>query len=271
MADRKLNPNDFNDYCVQQYFKDIEDKEELNKEEEMDLIERVKEDDDEAMRKLIESNLKFVISIAKQYKGRGLSLSDLINEGNLGLVRAAYRFDHTKGIKFISYAVWWVRQRIMQSLNDNSRTIRYPNSVINKMNKINNELRSGDSDEDEYGEFFKSLPSCVSYDDFKWDDEEEYEEQWDFEDEEEEDRVRQDVEEEYNVSKEINKTLSILNSRERHIIESYFGLNSSDDEGKTLKEIGEEYGLTKERIRQIKEVAKRKLRYNIGNLHKLME
>ena len=128
------------DDSISKYFKEIRKSDLLSPDEEVELAKRIQEGDKEATDKLVNSNLKFVISIAKEYQGQGLSLSDLISEGNLGLVKAATRFDHTRGFRFISYAVWWIKQSIIQSLNDNARIIRLPSNVITKISNMKKEI-----------------------------------------------------------------------------------------------------------------------------------
>ena len=122
---------------ISKYFKDVKKTNTLTPDQEVELAVRIKNGDKSAIDELVTANLKFVISVAKEYQGQGLTLSDLINEGNYGLIKAATRFDHTRGFKFISYAVWWIKQSIMQSLNEHSRTVRLPTNVINKLSKIN--------------------------------------------------------------------------------------------------------------------------------------
>lgn len=267
------NPNDVSNFCIQQYFEDIKNKPQLGKEEENELVDRVKKGDESAIKRLIEGNLKFVITVAKKYKNNGLSLSDLINEGNMGLIEAAKRFNPDMGYRFISYAVWWIRQSIMQSLNDNSRTIRYPNSLINKVNKVKKELNISDISElEEYeNEIGVELPTCVFYDDAVDEDDNEYSD-FNIEDEEEEIKVKESAKEDNNdMRTELQKTMEILDQRERDIIEKYYGINRDDETTKTLEELGEEHGLTKERVRQLKKMAMRKLRSNVDNLYKFIE
>jgi RNA polymerase primary sigma factor len=120
------------DETINRYFKDVKKSEGLSTEKEKELAKRIQEGDTKAIDELVEANLKFVVTIAKEFQGQGLPLPDLISEGNYGLIKAAYKFDHTKGFKFISYAVWWIRQSILQSLNDNARIIRLPTNIVNK-------------------------------------------------------------------------------------------------------------------------------------------
>lgn len=261
------------DYYLEQYFDDIRNKPQLDKDEELRLTKEVKKGDKNAIKRLIEGNLKFVISIAKQYKENGVALSDLINEGNLGLIKAAYRFNPDRGYRFISYAVWWIKQGILQSLNDNSRTIRYPNSIINKVNKVKKELNIDNilEIEEEDDEVLSKLPTCVFYDDMIEDEENEQDEFY-IEDNEEYEKIKEKIEKkDDNVSEELSKTMEILDNRERDIIENYYGINNNNERTMTLEELGEEHDLTKERVRQIKKTAMKKLRYNIGNLHKFLE
>lgn len=264
------------DESIAKYFKDVRKSVILTPKEELELAIRIKNGDEKAKELLVNANLKFVISIAKEYQGQGLSLSDLISEGNYGLIKAASRFDHDRGFRFISYAVWWVKQSIMQSLNDNARVVRLPANVINKLSKLNKELSkfenanerepilgemvSYDNDGHSMGSFQKAsslnfminedgdeLADLIASDDIDLDE----------------------VEINEKVKIELNKTLSVLDDRERMIIESYFGVNT-DCEPMTLEAIGEKYDLTKERIRQIKEKAIRKLRHNAHALQSLM-
>ena len=166
---------------------------------------------------LLTGNLRFVISVAKNYQGQGIDLGDLIAEGNFGLLKAIKNFDWSKGNRFISYAVWWVKQSILQCLNENARTIRYPVNVIQALQK---EKRKADNPEDAF-------------------------------------------EDEVNLKTELNKLMSMLDEREQMIIKDYHGLSGTP---MTLQEIGDELGLTKERVRQIKEKALRKLRNDSYNL-----
>ena len=128
------------DETINRYFKDVKKSEGLSSEKEGELAIRIQNGDTKASDELVEANLKFVVTIAKEFQGQGLPLPDLISEGNYGLIKAAYKFDHTKGFKFISYAVWWIRQSILQSLNDNARIIRLPTNVINKFKQVRNDM-----------------------------------------------------------------------------------------------------------------------------------
>lgn len=261
---------------IGKYFKDVRKSIILTPSEEISLAERIKEGDEKAVELLVNANLKFVISVAKEYQNQGLPLSDLISEGNYGLVKAAKRFDHEKGFRFISYAVWWIRQSILQSLNDNARMVRLPANIINKITYLNKEISKFEfinEREPVYGEIFDKdkevmdliyYPKCLSLNETINEDGDELIE------------LIPNIEEEVNkmevdtkVKNELQKTLSILDEREKEIIENYFGINT-ELEPMTLEAIGEKYNLTKERIRQIKEKAIRKLRHNANGLYSLM-
>ncbi len=263
------------DDSVSKYFKEVRKSVILTPAEELSLAKRIKAGDERAKEQLIKANLKFVISIAKEYQGQGLLLCDLINEGNYGLIKAANRFDHTRGFRFISYAVWWVKQSIIQSLNDNARIVRLPTNVINKISKLNKDISKFESNNERepvYGEIFEndkdvlmlSFPKTTSLNQMINEDGDELIEMIPSESVDHDQQEINDL-----VKVELNKTLMVLDERERTIIENYFGMNS-EFSPMTLEEIGEQYGLTKERIRQIKLKALRKLRHNAHNLQNLM-
>jgi RNA polymerase primary sigma factor len=264
------------DDSISKYFKDLRKTILLTQEEEIAIAIRIKEGDDKAIDELVEANLKFVVSIAKEYQGQGLDLQDLINEGNYGLIKAAKRFDHDRGFRFISYAVWWIKQSIIQSLNDNARVVRLPANVINKLSKLTKEVSKFELENERepiYGEIFDSenkamailhFPKSSSLNSIINEDGDELIELIPAE-EEDLDALEIDLK----VKEELNKVLGVLDTRERVIIESYFGVNT-DIEPMTLEAIGEKYGLTKERIRQIKEKSIRKLRHNAQALQMLM-
>ena len=269
--------NTTSDDTITKYFKDLNKTSLLTAEEEVALAIRIKDGDQEAIDTLVESNLKFVISIAKEYQGKGLPLNDLISEGNFGLTKAATRYDHTRGFKFISYAVWWIRQSILQSLNDNSRTIRFPSNIINKIYHSKKELEKFQFEnerEADVVDFFdnsdvidiSSLPTCTSFNTIINDNGGELLELI-----EDTSGTTQpyDNDSELIIKKELNNILGDLSDREREIIECYFGVNKEFDT-MTLETIGEKYGLTKERIRQIKEKAIKKLRHNSENLFDML-
>lgn len=261
---------------IGKYFKDVRKSIILTPSEEIRLAERIKEGDEKAVELLVNANLKFVISVAKEYQNQGLPLSDLISEGNYGLIKAAKRFDHEKGFRFISYAVWWIRQSILQSLNDNARMVRLPANIINKITYLNKEIAKFEfSNEREpvYGEIFDKdkevmdlihYPKCLSLNETINEDGDELIELIPS-NEDEENQIEIDA----RVKNELQKTLSVLDEREKEIIENYFGINTNL-EPMTLEAIGEKYSLTKERIRQIKEKAIRKLRHNANGLYSLM-
>jgi RNA polymerase primary sigma factor len=260
---------------IAKYFKDVRKSVILTPDEEVELAKKIKKGDAKAIDKLVKANLKFVISIAKDYQNQGLPLSDLISEGNYGLIKAANRFDHKRGFRFISYAVWWVRQSILQSLNDNARMVRLPANIINKLSYLNKEIAKfehANEREPIYGEIFDKdkevmtmlhFPKCVSLNETINEDGDELIQLIPCEDEEDNMEINSKVKD------ELNKTLDALDEREKEIIECYFGINK-EHEPMTLEAIGEKYGLTKERIRQIKEKAIRKLRHNANDLYSLM-
>lgn len=264
---------DAND-SISKYFKEVRKSVLLTSEEEIELAKRIKNGDQLAIDELVKANLKFVVSIAKEYQNQGLQLSDLISEGNLGLIKAATRFDHKKGFRFISYAVWWIKQSILQSLNDNARMVRLPANVINKISYLNKEILKFEKENERepiYGEIFGKdnellellhFPKCASLNDTINEEGDELCEL--IQSEEDEITLVDDK-----VKEELYNSLSILDERERKIIELYFGLNINF-EPMTLEGIGEKYSLTKERIRQIKEKAIRKIRHNAQNLHSLI-
>jgi RNA polymerase primary sigma factor len=271
MSKKFVNYN--TDDTISKYFKEIKKSKGLTPEKEVELAIRIKKGDQLAVDELVNANLKFVISIAKDYQGQGLTLSDLISEGNLGLIKAATRFDHTKGFKFISYAVWWVKQSIKQSLNDNSRVVRLPANVINKMSSLNKEFGNGEDNEDEMkyslSDFDESLLNYQKSTSLNQTINEDGGEIIDLVIGDELESNLEDNQITDIVKDELNNILNVLDERERMIIESYFGINSNHD-GMTLEAIGDKYDLTKERIRQIKEKAIRKLRYNTKKLQTLM-
>jgi RNA polymerase primary sigma factor len=267
------------DDSVTKYFKEVRKSGVITPEKEVELAKKIQDGDKSAIDELVFANLKFVISIAKEYQGQGLSLGDLINEGNYGLIKAATRFDHTKGFRFISYAVWWIKQSIIQSLNDNARVIRLPSNVINKLSLLRKEIEKfklENEREPVYGDIiidgevenlidYDSL-SCKSLNDTINEDGSELYEML-------ENPANVVVDNFYEVDaivkNEIDKALSTLSSRERIIIEYYYGLDQKY-EPMTLEGIGEKFGLTKERIRQIKERAIRKLRFNSSELYDIL-
>jgi RNA polymerase primary sigma factor len=260
---------------LSKYFKDVKKSVLLTINEEVNLAKEIKDGNSEAIEKLVNANLKFVISIAKEYQNQGLSLGDLISEGNYGLVKAATRFDHTKGFRFISYAVWWIRQSIIQGLNENARIVRLPANVINKLSYLKKEIERFEFENERepiFGEIFDknneaieliTYPTCTSLNDVINEDGDEMIDIIAIE--EDEDKLVIDE----RVREELSKTLEILDERERNIIECYYGININT-EAMTLDAIGEKYDLTKERIRQIKEKSIRKLRFAASGLYNLL-
>lgn len=257
------------------YFKDVRKTVILTNDEEVNIAKEIKSGNIKAIDKLVEANLKFVVSIAKEYQNQGLALADLISEGNYGLVKAATRFDHTRGFRFISYAVWWIKQSILQGLNDNARMVRLPANVINKLNSLKKDIEKFEFENERlpiYGEILDDndeavdltlYSKCTSLNDVINEDGDELIDL--ISDNVEEDRLIVDD----RLKKELTETLSVLDARERIIIENYYGINT-ECEPMTLEAIGEKFSLTKERIRQIKEKALRKLRHNAHNLYNLI-
>ncbi len=258
---------------LDKYLQEIAKVDLITADEEVELAQRIKAGDEEALEKLVKANLRFVVSVAKQYQNQGLTLPDLINEGNLGLIKAARRFDETRGFKFISYAVWWIRQSILQALAEQSRIVRLPLNKIGSINKINKA----------YSKLEQELERPPSVEELA----------------EELDMSVQDVKESlknagrhvsmdaplvegedsnlYNVLKagdmphpdnelmqeslrqEIERALKTLSPREADVIRLYYGLNGNHP--MTLEEIGSAFGLTRERVRQIKEKAIRRMKH----------
>lgn len=245
----------------------------ISADEEVELARRIKKDDPAALNKLINANLRFVVSVAKQYQNQGLALPDLINEGNLGLIKAAQRFDETRGFKFISYAVWWIRQSILQALAEQARIVRLPLNKIGSINKINRTLAELEQKferepslleiaqalelaPEDIKESIKSSGRHVSMDAPLTHDEEGN--MYDVllsKDTPSPDRELLNE----SLRKEIERALSTLTHREASIIRLYFGLNGKHPH--TLEEIGEEFSLTRERVRQIKEKAIKRLKH----------
>ena len=225
---------------LDKYLQEIGREELVTPEEEVELAQRIRKGDPVALEKLTRANLRFVVSVAKQYQNQGLSLPDLINEGNLGLIKAAEKFDETRGFKFISYAVWWIRQSILQALAEQSRIVRLPLNQVGSLNKINKALSKFEQENERQ-------PSN-----------EELSEMIDVPKDKISDTLRADrglVNESLNT--EIERALSTLTDREREIVKSFFGIGCQE---MTLEEIGERFGLTRERVRQIKEKAIRRLK-----------
>ena len=259
--------------ALEKYLNDIGKIPLVSIDEEASLARRIRMGDDVALEKLTEANLRFVVSVAKQYQNQGLTLSDLINEGNVGLMKAARRFDETKGFKFISYAVWWIRQSILQSIVEHSRLVRMPLNKMASYNKVN-EAYIGfvqeferDPTNEELGELLdmtgkevenmlRSSNRHVSVDANIGGEDSDATmlDLMTVEGEVMPDHVLIDE----SMREEVQQGLSILNEREKEVISAYYGLNQAN--AWTLEEIGEAFGLTRERVRQIKERAIRRLR-----------
>ena len=258
---------------LDKYLEEIGREDLITVEEEVELAQRIKKGDQEALEKLTKANLRFVVSVAKQYQNQGLTLPDLINEGNLGLIKAAEKFDETRGFKFISYAVWWIRQSILQALAEQSRIVRLPLNQVGSLNKINKAFARFEQENERTpspeelakvldlpkekvadtlrvsgrhvsvdapfaeGEDNSLLDVLVNNDSPNAD--------------------RNLINE--SLSTEVERALSTLTERERDIVKYFFGIGTSE---MTLEEIGEKFGLTRERVRQIKEKAIRRLRHS---------
>ena len=258
---------------LDKYLQEIGREELITVEEEVELAGRIRNGDRAALEKLTRANLRFVVSVAKQYQNQGLSLPDLINEGNLGLIKAAEKFDETRGFKFISYAVWWIRQSILQALAEQSRIVRLPLNQVGSLNKINkafsrfeqaNERKPSaeelaeelDIPVDKIADTLKMSGRHVSVDaPFVEGEDNSLIDVMVNEDSPNADRGLINE----SLSKEIDRALSTLTDREAEIIRKFFGIGMPE---MTLEEIGEEFGLTRERVRQIKEKAIRRLRNN---------
>lgn len=261
---------------LDKYLQEIGHEELISAEEEVELARRIKTGDRKALEKLTKANLRFVVSVAKQYQNQGLSLPDLINEGNIGLLKAAEKFDETRGFKFISYAVWWIRQSILQAIAEQGRVVRLPLNQVGSVNRINkvlskfeqeNERRPSvdeiadktDLPHEKIEDVLKVYTRQVSVDapmadgdgtsmiDFM---------QSDSDSSTDEELLKESL------RAEIASALSVLNDRERNVIEAFYGINQPEC---TMEEIGKKYGLTRERVRQIREKAIRRLKQNTQN------
>ena len=206
------------------------------------------------LKELVIGNLRFVISVSKQYQNQGMDLPDLISEGNIGLIRAAKEFDPTKKVRFISYAVWWIKQSIMASLNENARTIRLPSNIIQDIQKLKKEPLTEEGEHTHTKKGSLSLPYCVSLSD---NINEEGDQLIDIVINKDADDPQQFVQDEEGTKASVRKALEVLNDKEKVIITKYFGLDGVEC---NLEDLGEEFGCTKERIRQLKEKAMKKLR-----------
>ncbi len=255
---------------VEDYLRDLGKLEMVSPEEEIELAGRIKAGDEEAFRRLVEANLRFVVSVAKQYQNRGLDFTDLINEGNLGLMKAARKFDPTRGFKFISYAVWWIRQQILQALSDQGRLIRLPLNQVGVLNKIGrarmeflqeNEREPSDEELSELlditteklGESMMSEAKSLSLD-FPL-GEDQSESLIDILPNNDSPSADKELEKE-SLRNDILTVMGVLNERERRVLSLCFGLGC---QAMTLEEIGENLDLTRERVRQLKMKAIRKL------------
>ena len=260
--------------ALDKYLNDIGKIPMLTPEEEVKLAQRIREGDQDALERMTEANLRFVVSVAKQYQNQGLSLSDLINEGNVGLIKAAKRFDETKGFKFISYAVWWIRQSILQAIVENSRIVRMPLNKVGSYNKVNEayihfvQLAEREPTDDELADLLDMSPRevqtmmlstvrHVSLDAPIANSEDSDATMLDLYSSDDAPEPDLNLMAE-SLREEVAHGLAMLSPREMEVIASYYGLKGYP--ALTLEEIAELYGLTRERVRQIKERAIRRLR-----------
>lgn len=260
---------------LDKYLQEIGKVDLITADQEVELAQRIKKGDHQALEKLTKANLRFVVSVSKQYQNQGLSLPDLINEGNLGLIKAAQRFDETRGFKFISYAVWWIRQSILQALAEQSRIVRLPLNKIGSINKINKAFskleqefeREPSADEiaeildlpeSDVKESMKNTSRHVSMDAPIPNGDDENRNMYDVMTGDDNPSPEEGLMHE-SLRREIERSLSTLTSREADVIKLYFGLSGAH--AMTLEEIGEKFDLTRERVRQIKEKAIRRLKH----------
>ncbi|WP_233904574.1 sigma-70 family RNA polymerase sigma factor [Segatella copri] len=261
---------------LDKYLQEIGHEELLTTDQEVELAQRIRKGDKRALERLTKANLRFVVSVAKQYQNQGLSLPDLINEGNVGLIKAAEKFDETRGFKFISYAVWWIRQSILQAIAEQSRLVRLPLNQVGSVNKITRELNKFEQEherkpsvdeiaervdlpEDKIADAMKANSRHVSMDapiadgedssmiDFLAGDSSNTDKELAIE----------------SLKAEVSRILKLLTDKEQKVLRAFFGIDGSPE--MTLDEIGEKYNLTRERVRQIKEKALRRLRHNTKN------
>jgi RNA polymerase primary sigma factor len=263
---------------LEKYFQDVNKIEMISSEEEVILAQRIQDGDAAALEKLVKSNLRFVVSVAKQYQNKSLTLNDLINEGNLGLIKAAQKFDHTRGFKFISYAVWWIRQSIMQALAEHSRLVRIPLNKVGSLNKINKAMAELEQKynraptDEELAEILemddKELKSTmgartrhVSVDaPFA---EGESNSLLDVLEDGSINSTDGDLEYTSSLQIETERSLATLDPREQQVLRMYFGIG--DQTAISLEQIAETLNITRERVRQIKEKAIKKLQHDSRN------
>ncbi len=270
---KKIKPSKVSSGSISMYLAEIGKFNPLPPEREVELAIRIQDDDERAIKELVEANLRFVVSVAKKYQGNGLSLADIINEGNMGLIKAAKRFDHTRGFKFISYAVWWIRQSILQALAEQSRLIRLPLNRVGTITKITRAAEKLEAEVErqpkgeeignqlemsgdevlmamQYSRRHSSLNSPFQ----EGENSSLLDVIEDSEAVEPEMKIMME-----SMKEEVGGALGTLSERERVVLEMYFGINR--DSAMTLNEIGEEFDLTRERVRQIKEKAIQRLRH----------
>ena len=261
---------------LDKYLQEIGHEELLTTDQEVELAQRIRKGDKRALERLTKANLRFVVSVAKQYQNQGLSLPDLINEGNVGLIKAAEKFDETRGFKFISYAVWWIRQSILKAIAEQSRLVRLPLNQVGSVNKITRELNKFEQEherkpsvdeiaervdlpEDKIADAMKANSRHVSMDAPIADGEDSS--MIDFLAGDSSNTDRELAIE--SLKAEVSRILKLLTDKEQKVLRAFFGIDGSPE--MTLDEIGEKYNLTRERVRQIKEKALRRLRHNTKN------